>query len=114
MHELSVTENILRIALEYANKENASAVTDINIKIGQLSSIVDDSVQFYWEIIAKDTICQHAKLNFERIPAKFTCLDCHQDFILGPEPGPCPACGSFHVRMFAGDEFQLESIAIER
>jgi hydrogenase nickel incorporation protein HypA/HybF len=114
MHELSVTENILKIALEYADKEHASSVTDINIKIGQLSSIIDESVQFYWEIIAKDTICQNAVLNFNRIPARFECLDCSQDFFLGTEPGPCPACGSYNLKIIAGDEFQLDSIVIER
>ena len=114
MHELTVTENILKVALEYAVKENAAKVTDINLEIGQMSSIIDDSVQFYWDMIARDTICEHAQLNFQRIPAKFTCLACEKEYLLGPEPGPCPACGSYNVRLVSGDEFRLESIQIEK
>ena len=53
MHELSVTENILKTSLEYADREHAVKVTAINLNIGQLSSIVDDSVQFYWEFDRK-------------------------------------------------------------
>ncbi len=70
MHELSVTENILKITLEYAEKEKATKVTDIYLNIGQLSSIVDDSVQFYWDLIAKDTICESAKFNLQPHPCQ--------------------------------------------
>ena len=76
MHELAVTQSILELALKNANQAHATEVTDINLVIGKLSSIVDDSVQFYWELIAKDTICEKAILHFERIPAKLRCQDC--------------------------------------
>jgi hydrogenase nickel incorporation protein HypA/HybF len=114
MHELSVTENILKITLEYAEKEKATKVTDIYLNIGQLSSIVDDSVQFYWDLIAKDTICESAKLTFNRIPARMSCKSCQNEYNLGPEPGPCPVCGSHDVLVISGDEFQMDSINIEK
>jgi hydrogenase nickel incorporation protein HypA/HybF len=114
MHELSVTENILKTSLEYAAREHAVKVTAINLNIGQLSSIIDDSVQFYWEFVAKDTICEHARLNFNRIAAEMHCQDCQSHYQLGTEPGPCPSCGSYNVRILSGDEFQLESIEIEK
>jgi len=68
MHELSVTENILNIACQHAEQAQAKKVTDIYLVIGQLSSIVDDSVQFYWDIISKDSLCEQSKLHFCRIP----------------------------------------------
>lgn len=114
MHELSVTENILKIALEHAETEHAVKVTDINLNIGQLSSIVDDSVQFYWELIAKDTICENARLNFNRIPARMSCRSCNNEYNLGSDPGPCPTCGSYDVLVISGDEFQMDSINIEK
>ncbi len=60
MHELAITESILSIVTKHAIDSNAAAVSDIHLLIGRLSSIIDDSVQFYWEIIAKDTICEKA------------------------------------------------------
>lgn len=114
MHELAVTESILKTALEYAEKENAKAVTDIYLKIGSLSSIVDDSVSFYWDFISKDTICAKAILHFERIPAKFLCLECSNEYSIEIELSACPNCGSFQVTLISGDEFQLTSIDIER
>jgi len=76
MHELSVTENILEIASRHAIKANAHSISDIHIVIGQLSSIIDDSVEFYWDIISEGTICKGARLHFSRIPARLECLDC--------------------------------------
>jgi hydrogenase nickel incorporation protein HypA/HybF len=114
MHELSVTESVLNIACKHAKQAKASRVTDIYLVIGRLSSIVDDSVAFYWDVISKDTICENAKLHFRRIPAELICKDCGKKYILETELTPCPACGSARVRVTSGDEFNLESIEIER
>ncbi len=112
MHELAVTQSILDLALQHAAKADATRVTDIYLIIGKLSSIVDDSVQFYWELIAKDTICDKALLHFERIPAELTCLDCGNTYTLDSELVPCPKCGSNRVKFNTGNEFRLESIEI--
>ncbi len=114
MHELSVTQSILDIALRYAEQAGATKITDLFIVIGDLSSIVDDSVQFYWEIIGKGTIAEGSQLHFKRIPAKMLCLDC--DIEYQPEPGDlvCPNCQGFNVKVIAGEEFTMEAIEIEK
>ena len=67
MHELPVTQSLLKIALDHAEKANAKQITALNIVMGELASMVDDSIQFYWEVIAKDTIAEKATLNFRRV-----------------------------------------------
>ena len=114
MHELSVTESVLEIACKHAEKAKAKKVTDIHLVIGRLSSIVDDSVQFYWDVISKDTICEDANLHFKRKPAELVCLDCKTEYTLKEELTACPNCGSARIRVLSGDEFNLESIEIER
>ena len=113
MHELAVTESILEIVLRHARQAEAAHVTDIYLVIGQLSSIMDDSVQFYWDIIAKDTAAEGARLHFERLPAEFLCLDCGKSYAPGEEILACPQCQSVRVKVVAGEEFQLDSIDIE-
>jgi len=114
MHELSVTESVLEIACKHARKAQAITVTDIYLVIGRLSSIVDDSVKFYWDMISKDTICEKARLHFKRLPAKLICLNCRKEYELNDELTPCPNCGSAKVRVLSGDEFNIESIEIQR
>lgn len=113
MHEMPITQSILRIALEHAERHEATRVTALNLVIGQLSSIVDDSIQFYWDIVSRDTICAGAKLNFERIPAKLLCRDCQEEFTITRGLEACPNCGGFNLQVVAGEDFRLESIEIE-
>lgn len=114
MHELAVTESILKIVEKHATEANAKKVTDIYIVIGRLSSIVNESVQFYWDIISADTICEKAHLHFERKPAKMICLNCSHQFELVNELAPCPECDSMQIKVLSGEEFRVDSIEIER
>ena len=113
MHELPIAENILNIAVEHAEQAGAARVTKLHLVIGQLSSIVDDSIQFYWDIISKDTLCQGATLYFERIPATLSCQDCGHVYTLSRELMTCPQCDSIRLKVIAGEEFRLESIEVE-
>jgi len=114
MHELAVTESILEIANRHATTAGATKITNIYITLGRLSSIVDDSVQFYWDIISQDTMSAGAKLHFTRIPARMRCNECSHEFEMQDELAPCPQCGSINLTLVSGDEFWLDSIEIEK
>jgi hydrogenase nickel incorporation protein HypA/HybF len=114
MHELAVTENILEIAVRHGKQAGANRVTDIHIVMGKLSSIVDDSVQFYWDIISEKSICEGAKLHFDRIPAQMQCLDCDKTYTIEQDLTPCPHCNSSNIKLISGEEFWLDSIEIEK
>ena len=113
MHELAVTESILNIATKHAVQANAVRVSDVHLVIGQLSSIVDESVQFYWDMIAEGTICAGAQLHFQRKPAALKCLDCDHTYTLMGELTDCPNCHGARIKVVAGEEFYVESIEIE-
>ena len=110
MHELAVTQSALDLALQYAGGKR---ITTIHLVVGELSSIVDDSVQFYWDFISRDTLAEGAVLHFERIPARFRCRDCGQSYLLRESDLVCPACGSQRVELTSGDEFYLSAIDVE-
>lgn len=114
MHELAVTEDILRIAIEEGLANQASRVTDIYMTIGQLSSIVDDSVQFYWDHISQGTLCEGSTLHFNRPLARLRCRKCQQEYTLEDELLPCPACQSYDLEIVSGDEMQVDHIDIEK
>ncbi len=114
MHELAVTESILDIAVKYAEQAQARKVTDLYLVMGRLSSIVDDSVQFYWDILSEKTLCEGSKLHFQRVPAQMVCLGCGKEYHLDGDLTPCPSCGSAQVQVTSGDQFFLDSIEIEK
>jgi hydrogenase nickel incorporation protein HypA/HybF len=113
MHELAVTESLLEIALRHAQQQNARRITDLYLVLGQWSSMVDDSVQFYWDIISEGTIAKGAILHFKRVPVVLTCLDCGIEYRPANEEFSCPDCGGTHAKVKTGEEFLLESIEVD-
>ena len=113
MHELSVTESLLTIAVKHAEKANARRVTDLHIVIGDLASMVDESIQFYWDIIARETMAEGATLHFRRVPTELQCNTCGEKYRPTDKELICPNCGGVGARIIAGEEFALESIDVE-
>ncbi len=113
MHELSVTESMLDIALRHAQQAGARRVTNLYLVIGQLASIIDDSVQFYWGIISKDTLAEGATLHFKRVPVELKCLKCNQTYRPQNREFSCPHCNSTQIKIISGEEFYLEAIDVD-
>jgi hydrogenase nickel incorporation protein HypA/HybF len=113
MHELSVTEEVLRIASEHAQEARATRITAIHLVVGDLSSIVDDSVQFYFDFLSRGTIAEGARLQFTRVPPRLRCRQCAGEFAMGPMDWTCPHCGALGGDVVAGREFYLDAIEVE-
>jgi hydrogenase nickel incorporation protein HypA/HybF len=109
MHELAVTEEIIKIAIDSCKGKR---ISKINIVIGELSSFVDDSVQFYFDILSRSTLAEGATLDFRRVPAKLRCYNCNKEF--HPDSTMvCPFCNSLGGRIIEGEEFYIESIEVK-
>jgi hydrogenase nickel incorporation protein HypA/HybF len=114
MHELPVTQSLLKLAVQHAEAAAAKRVTDIYLEIGQLSSYVDESVQFYWDLISKGTIAHGAKIHFHRIPMQLECRECKHCFQPNGVSFECPKCKSDRVEVISGEVFQLIGLDVEK
>lgn len=113
MHEYHAVQNVVNQALEEAKKAGAGKITEIKLAIGDLSTFLNEPVQMYFDIIAKGTIAEGAKLTFRRIPAELMCKSCGQKFDKPDKGFDCPVCGSEGIPTGAGSEFYIESIEVE-
>ena len=109
---MAVTEQILEIALKKAEENMASEIQAINLVIGDLTSFIDDSLQFCFDIISKNTIAKNATLTIKRIPLELCCRNCQQTFNPHTETWQCPRCDGWEVEITRGQEFYLDSIDI--
>lgn len=113
MHELSITQSILSIALEKANEVKAGKVTKINLIIGELSGVVNECVEFYFDLLSKDTIAAEASLSFERTPNKLRCRSCATVFSPDNLDWACPNCHEAKVEIISGRECYVDSIEVD-
>jgi len=113
LHELSITQNILSIALEKAEAEKAARISRVNLVIGDMTGVVDDCVEFYFDFLSKDTIAAQAELSFRHPPVRLHCRNCGADFSPGEIDWTCPACQKREIEVISGRELYVESIEVE-
>lgn len=113
MHEMAVTQSILDIAIKHAQQAGASRITHVNLVIGEMSGVVDESVQFYFDFLSQDTLAHGARLVFDRRPAIYRCRECEMSFKPQGADWTCPDCGALAFDVISGREFQVESIEVQ-
>ena len=115
MHELSVTESILGIVLKHAQIHKAEKVHVVNLRIGELSELVGDCIQHYFDYLSKGTIAEGALIDVERSPVTFQCGTCQHSFevsLRDVKDFACPRCGGEKVSLVSGREFYIKDITI--
>ena len=112
MHEMSLTESVVEIALEEARKAGASRVTRIVLDVGCLSAVEPDAMQFCFCAIVAGTAAEGAELAIERVAGAGWCLDCSKTVALAERFGACPECGGFKVQMTEGDELKIREMEV--
>ena len=111
MHELSLSSAILETALRHADGRK---VNSVEMTIGALRQVVKSSLEFYFEIVSRDTVCEGARLEVTEIEARVKCNDCDAaPWTLDQPIFRCPACGGSDVEVLSGTEFLVESIDVE-
>ena len=113
MHELYVTEQLLNITLEQAEKANAGRVMRVNLVIGELTPFMEESIRFYFDILTEGTKAEKASLSISRMLARARCGQCRVEFTPKETNWLCPQCGGFFEGIISGREFYVESIEIE-
>jgi hydrogenase nickel incorporation protein HypA/HybF len=113
MHELSIMEGALNQVLDEARKAGAHRVLEIRLRLGALSSVVPEALQFAFEALSEGTLAEHGQLTIERVPARFWCVTCHQEFEASKLFAECPTCQQPSRELRTGREMELVSMEID-
>ena len=113
MHEMSLAEGILKIALEYAEENEAQKVEEIGLIIGEMSGVVIDSLEFGFKMLAKGTIAEGAKLKVKEVPLRGRCAKCGEEMHVEHYDFWCPKCGDGVLEIVSGREMQVEYLEVE-
>ena len=110
MHELAISSAVLESVLRHADGRR---VTSVQLRVGHLRQVVPDSLEFYWDIVTRDGLCEGSVLEQELIAARLECTACARGWEIELPVFRCPTCGGADVRIAAGDELEVESIEVE-
>lgn len=110
MHEFSLTQNLLELALKNSDSKQ---ITGVNLLIGPFSEEREESIRFYWKDLAKGSPGQGAELRFEHIPVETKCLNCTGTFYLDEEASMCKFCFSERLQLLSGEDVRLESVEVK-
>jgi hydrogenase nickel incorporation protein HypA/HybF len=110
MHEFSIASAVVATAIKHADGRR---VTTVSVRLGALRQVVPDALAFAFEIVARETLCEGARLESESVPARVRCTPCDQTSTLERLPLRCPRCGGGAVAVIGGEELEVESIEVE-
>jgi hydrogenase nickel incorporation protein HypA/HybF len=112
MHEVGLMQNALAIALDYAAREQATRIDQLVLRVGSLSGVEPEALQFAFDVVRQGTIAEQAQLRIERCPTVCFCQQCEQPFeplTLGYE---CPHCHYWTSAIVQGRELELAALEV--
>jgi len=110
MHEMSITQEIIEICRRHAGNRR---ILSLDIEIGELSSIVPESIEFCFEACSSGTTLEGARLNIIKIPGIGHCQACNSRIPMQALYGSCGKCGSYHVIIESGEEMRVREIEVD-
>jgi hydrogenase nickel incorporation protein HypA/HybF len=114
MHELSIAASIVDAVTESASAYPGARVIAVRLRVGALASVVEDSLQFCWELASEGSPLAGAKLVINKLRVIVHCDACGTDSeIEGVQGFRCPQCGELAADLRQGRELEIESIEMD-
>lgn len=110
MHEFSVAQNIVDIALQSAKEHQVDCITSVEVEIGQAAGVVVEALEFAWDSATKDTMLQHTVLVIKPVPLVAVCRNCRLQYNPQEPFELCPQCGSMNPEIVKGRELRVSAI----
>jgi hydrogenase nickel incorporation protein HypA/HybF len=113
MHEMSIALGIVDLAMEYATREGAEKVLELELDIGTHSGVEITALRSAMEIAVKDTPLEQSLLRVNEIRASAECSECGHSIEVETPLSGCPVCGNPGIRIIRRKELQLKSLLVE-
>ena len=113
MHELGIASSILESVEKEALRHPGANITKVGVKVGELSGVDVDALQFGFECIVKDTKWERLTLEVESISRVQRCPKCDTEFRMADFDPQCPTCGEFSTRCISGDELNIAYMEVD-
>jgi hydrogenase nickel incorporation protein HypA/HybF len=112
VHEVSLMQDTVIIAVKQAREAGAQRIHRLMMRVGALSGAVPETLEFAFDIVAKGTMAEGAKLEIEKVPIRCYCPVCSEEFEPPDFVCECTRCGQPSTDVRGGRELQLTSLEV--
>ena len=109
MHETSLAESILKIALDVAADNHAKKISTVGLKLGEMTGVEVESLIFSFDVLKKNTVAESATLKINRVPIIAECNKCGKNFTVERYNFFCPECDGVLI-LKSGRELLVEYV----
>ena len=115
MHEFSIAESVVSSVAPQARANRADRVTVVRLRIGAMTDIVREALEFAWDVACEEQgdLFAGCKLEIEEIAPRSACMACGTEFDHDRFHPRCPSCGSGQTLVMRGRELDIASFDIE-
>ncbi len=111
MHEYSIIQSLVDSVEKTTRERPGATVHSIDVRIGELSGVDCKLLATAYDVFRAGTVCEHATMSIERVPARWNCPKCQRDLARGAVLR-CPVCNG-PAELADGDEIILQRIELE-
>jgi hydrogenase nickel incorporation protein HypA/HybF len=113
MHELGIAASILDCVEAEKQRRLGQHISKVGVRIGELSGVDVDALQFGFECLVKDTEFEPLTLDIEQMPRVQRCPQCGNEFRMTDYDPRCPGCGDFMTRCVSGEELDITYMELD-
>jgi hydrogenase nickel incorporation protein HypA/HybF len=112
MHELSLALSMIEMAEVEAGRAGGR-VSALHLKLGPLSGVVREALEFSWEVACQGTPLEGARLIIENMPVVIDCATCMEQFEVSLQDLRCPQCSGLSPNVVQGRELEVVALELE-
>ena len=113
MHELSIAMQLVESLEEELGNQRNIIVETINIRIGALTGLVSEALEFSWEVASSESSLKGSKLNIETVSAAGYCPECQEERVISNlQSFRCPICFSPITQITGGHELEILTVEV--
>ena len=112
MHEVGLMQDALAIAFGRAAEEGAHRIHRLTMRIGPLSGVVPEALEFAFDVLAQGTMAEGAVFEVEHVPILCYCSPCRHEFEAKDLFCECPQCRYPSAEVRQGRELELAALEI--
>jgi len=114
MHELSIALSMIEMANKECAARGGARVSALHLKLGSLSGVIKEALQFSYEIACQGTALEGSTLIIEDVPVIIHCSTCESNQLVETvQDLRCSKCGGTNSHVTQGRELEVVALELE-